>query len=117
MSQRSGAAMRLDRLLALQGLCTRSQAKQFLLLHRVLVDGQLPRSQALRVSPKAVVSGLPPHPFPTLVVDGEELRRRPLHLLVHKPIGYVCSRRREQSAPVALDLLPESWSRLRFAVL
>ena len=49
-----------------------------------------------------------------IVVDGEPIRIRPLHIILHKPPGYVCSRRRETpETPLIYDLLPDRWTRLR----
>lgn len=54
----------------------------------------------------------------TVVVDTSvisEIRKRYTFLLVNKPVGYVCSRRRQGSNPTIYDLLPPHLRHLKVA--
>lgn len=90
---------RLDQLLANLGYCSRREARGWLAAGRVTVDGAPTRDPAQHVTPEAVrIDGAPPdHP------DG-------LLVLLHKPVGLVCSHE-EREGPNVYHLLPERWRR------
>ena len=90
---------RLDQLLANLGYCSRSEARRWVDDGRVTVRGEPADSPAQKAAPADVrIDGEPPdHP------DG-------LLLLLHKPLGLVCSHDEREGASV-YSLLPERWRR------
>lgn len=95
---------RLDQLLSNLGYCSRREARSWIDDERVTVRGEPARDVAQKASPADVrVDGTPlDHP------DG-------LLLLLHKPLGLVCSHD-EREGPNVYSLLPERW-RLRNPVV
>jgi 16S rRNA pseudouridine516 synthase len=89
---------RLDQLLANLGYCSRREARDFLRTHEVHGgDGARLTQPALKVDPASVR------------IDGEPLDHPDgLLLLLHKPIGLVCSHDRSEG-PSVYDLLPPRW--------
>ena len=91
--------VRLDALLTRCGYCSRSESRDWLAAGRVRVRGQV----AHRAADKAAPS--------TVAVDGEALDNpHGLVLVLHKPVGVVCSHDASEGTRV-LDLLPERWQR------
>jgi len=90
---------RLDQLLANLGYCTRREARDWIDDGRVTVRGEPATNVAQKAAPADVrIDGEPPdHP------DG-------LLLLLHKPLGLVCSHD-EREGPNIYSLLPERWRR------
>ncbi|MES2694241.1 MAG: pseudouridine synthase [Verrucomicrobiota bacterium] len=90
---------RLDQLLASLGYCSRSEARDWIDDDRVTVRGQLATDSSQKARAADVqVDGAPlDHP------DG-------LLLLLHKPLGLVCSHE-EREGPNIYSLLPERWRR------
>ncbi|MEO5960082.1 MAG: pseudouridine synthase [Opitutaceae bacterium] len=90
---------RLDQLLANLGYCSRREARDWISDGRVVVRGEPAEDAAQKVSPADVrIDGEPPdHP------DG-------LLLLLHKPLGLVCSHD-EREGPNVYSLLPARWRR------
>ncbi len=95
---------RLDQLLANLGYCSRREARAWVEAGRVTVDGQPAEDFSQKARPAQVrIDGEPPdHP------DG-------LLLLLHKPLGLVCSHE-EREGPNVYSLLPERWRRRNPAV-
>lgn len=89
------ALIRLDRLLANRGYCTRSEALALVRKGRVLVGGQPLRSAAGKVDPAEVT------------FDGEPLDPERLLLVLHKPGGYTCSHK--DSGELVYQLLPDRY--------
>ncbi len=90
---------RLDQLLANLGYCSRREARDWIDAGRVIVGGKVADDVSRKANPGDVrIDGEPPdHP------DG-------LLLLVHKPLGLVCSHD-EREGPNVYSLLPERWRR------
>lgn len=90
---------RLDQLLANLGYCSRREARDWVRAGRVTVGGRAVSDFGAKADPAEVrVDGAPlDHP------DG-------LLLLLHKPIGLVCSHD-EREGPNVYSLLPERWRR------
>lgn len=90
---------RLDQLLSSLGYCSRREARDWLDDARVTVRGEPATNVAQKVAPAEVsVDGAPlDHP------DG-------LLLLLHKPVGLVCSHD-EREGPSVYSLLPDRWRR------
>src|SRR5690606_4801654 len=95
---------RLDQLLANLGYCSRREARDWVRAGRVTVGGRAVSDFGVKADPAEVrVDGAPlDHP------DG-------LLLLLHKPIGLVCSHE-EREGPNVYSLLPERWRRRNPAV-
>lgn len=89
--------LRLDRILSSRGYCTRSQAKGFVRHHEILFDGTRIDKTDAKVDANL------------LTIDGELLDPETLFILMHKPVGYVCSHR--EQGDLVYQLLPERWTR------
>jgi pseudouridine synthase len=91
------AQERLQKLIAAAGICSRRAAEELLRSGRVRVNGRVSQlgeradSQADRIT-----------------VDGQLLTQpaAPLLLLLHKPVGVLCSCHDPRGRPTVLDLLP-----------
>lgn len=90
---------RLDQLLANLGYCSRSEARRWIDDGRVTIDGQPATSPAQKVTPNAVRVDDAPLDHP----EG-------LLLVLHKPLGLVCSHD-EREGPNIYSLLPDRWRR------
>lgn len=90
---------RLDQLLANLGYCSRREARAWVEAGRVTVRGQVADDFGAKADPADVrVDGAPlDHPHGIL-------------LLLHKPLGLVCSHDRDEG-PSVYDLLPARWRR------
>lgn len=90
---------RLDQLLANLGYCSRSEARDWVREGRITVKGKQVKNFGAKAEPAEVrIDGEPPdHP------DG-------LLLMLHKPVGLVCSHD-EREGPNVYSLLPERWRR------
>lgn len=88
---------RLDQLLANLGYCSRREARDWIKAGRVTVRGNLVKDFGAKADPADVrIDGeVPDHP------DG-------LLLLLHKPVGLVCSHD-EREGPNVYSLLPPRW--------
>lgn len=90
---------RLDQLLANLGYCSRREARDWIDAGRVDVGGEIADDPGQKSHPAAVR------------VDGEPLDHpEGLLLLMHKPLGRVCSHDLSEG-PSVYDLLPERWRR------
>lgn len=90
---------RLDQLLANLGYCSRREARDWVRAGRVMVAGVAAKDSGDKADPGAVR------------VDGEPLDHPDgLLLLLHKPLGLVCSHD-EREGPNVYSLLPERWRR------
>lgn len=88
---------RLDQLLANLGYCSRSVARDWIRGGRVTVAGKVEKDFGAKANP------------PLVQVDGEPLDHPDgLLLLVHKPVGLVCSHDEREGANV-YSLLPPRW--------
>lgn len=95
---------RLDQYLANLGYCSRRQAREWVEAGRVTVDGRVADNFGAKAAAAAVA------------VDGAPLDHPgALLLLLHKPVGLVCSHD-EREGPSVYSLLPERWRRRNPAV-
>jgi 16S rRNA pseudouridine516 synthase len=96
-----GTLVRLDRLLANLGYGSRTEVQQLIASRQVLLDGEPVEDWGVRlaVSPelgrRVQVAGAPLDPPP------------PLSLMLHKPLGVVCSHK--ESGRTIYELLPLRW--------
>lgn len=94
--------LRLDRLLANLGYGSRRTVQNLVNAGLVTLDGQSLKKAEQHI---ALTEDLPER----MQVDGEPLDPLPgLCLIMHKPLGYTCSRSDEEGALV-YELLPERW--------
>ena len=89
--------LRLDRILANNGYCTRSGAREFLKIHTVVSDGRQQLDPSAKVTAASVVIDDLALEFP----DG-------MLIALNKPEGYVCSHESGEG-PLVYELLPEQW--------
>jgi 23S rRNA pseudouridine2605 synthase len=95
--------VRLNRFLAMAGVCSRRGADAVILSGRVEVNGTVVRELGVRVDPVA----------DDVRVDGDRLHReKPTYVLFNKPAGVVCTNARQEQKTRVIDLLPEIRGRL-----
>lgn len=94
--------MRLNRFLASAGLGSRRAVEQIILEGRVRINGQVVTDLATQVTPTDAVK-----------VGSRLLRmEQPIHAIMHKPKGFVCSADDEKGRRTIFDLLPKDWPRV-----
>ncbi len=93
------ATIRLNKLLARHGFCSRRKADEWIKAGRVAIDGIICREVGIQVDPSNQ----------DIVVDGNELETAPplYYILLNKPTGVITSRTDPQNRKTVLDLLPE----------
>ncbi len=91
-------SVRLQKVIAAAGIASRRAAEQLIVDGRVTVNGRTVRELGTRAHPTR----------DDVRVDGRRIVRaeRPRYLLIHKPAGYVTTRRDPQRRPTVLDLIP-----------
>ncbi|MGA2499561.1 MAG: 16S rRNA pseudouridine(516) synthase [Tepidisphaeraceae bacterium] len=87
---------RLDCLLANLGYCFRSRTREFLKSEQVCLEGRRLLDPSARVDRDHVT------------VAGETLDPPALYILLHKPLGYICSHKEHGS--LVYDLIPPRWT-------
>jgi len=94
--------VRLQKFLADAGVASRRAAEQLILAGHVMVNGQVVKQLGTKV-----------HPRDQVIVDGQHAKpRRKLYVALHKPRGYVCTRRDPARRRTIGDLLPNEWGHL-----
>lgn len=94
--------MRLNRFLASAGLGSRRGCEALIREGRVIVNGKICTDLATQVSEGDFVKA-----------DGRTVQsQRHLHVLLHKPRGFLCTARDEHERRTIFDLLPKNWPRL-----
>ncbi len=93
--------VRLQVCMAHAGIASRRAAEAIIAQGRVTVNGETVTAMGVRVSPSDDVR-----------VDGKPIRAesRKLYVLLHKPVGHVCTLADERGRPVAADILKTSYS-------
>jgi 23S rRNA pseudouridine2605 synthase len=93
-------SVRLQKFLAEAGVASRRAAEQIILSGQVSVNGQIVRVLGTKVDPL----------HDKVSVDGKPVReRRKIYVALHKPVGFVCSRKDELGRRTVYDLLPGEW--------
>jgi len=96
-------AVRLQKYLADCGVASRRAGEQLILAGRVEVNGQIARELGTKIHPSA----------DRVAVDGQSVRpRRKLYVALHKPPGYLCTRRDPERRRTVCELLPREWEHL-----
>jgi len=101
-----GEEMRLPRYLARCGVCSRREAEVFISAGRIAVNGTPVHHPGTRVE-----AGLD-----RVTVDGLEVTPRALeYVLVHKPVGVLCTRSDPRGRPTIYSALPQKCEHLTYA--
>ena len=95
--------VRLQKFLADSGVASRRAGEQMILAGRIAVNGQVVQELGTKVHPGR----------DRVTVDGQPVRpRRRLYVALHKPPGYLCTRRDPEQRRIISDLLPKEWQHL-----
>lgn len=93
------AKERIDKLIASQGVYSRSDVKYLVNRKRVMVDGAVITSASQKADPELSV----------ITIDGKPLTvKKQLYLMLHKPKGYV-SATEDRKQETVLALVPPQW--------
>lgn len=95
---------RLQKVIARAGISSRRKAERFITEGRVAVNGSIVTQLGTRVDPARDV----------IRVDGKVVKSFPenVHILLHKPVGYVSTLQDPQERPVIIDLLNHITTRI-----
>lgn len=95
--------VRLQKFLAEAGIASRRASEQIILAGRVTVNGKPVRELGTKVHPDQ----------DEIAVDGDPVRvRRKIYIALHKPPGFLCTRKDPLERQTIGDLLPREWSHL-----
>ena len=96
-------SVRLNKYLALHAGVSRREADEFVLRGRVTVNG------------KTAVNGMQISPTDSVELDEEPLNKTTelIYLKLHKPVGFVCSRKAQGDTQTIYDLLPDEYNPLK----
>jgi len=95
--------VRLQKFLAEAGVASRRASEEIIQAGRVRINGEVIRQLGTKVDPAS----------DRVEVDNRAVRTRRKHYVaLHKPHGFVCSRRDEFGRPTIYKLLPAEWSNL-----
>ncbi|MFN0068987.1 MAG: pseudouridine synthase [Limisphaerales bacterium] len=95
--------LRLHKFLADAGVASRRAAEQWMRDGRVTVNGTPALEPGCKVDPL----------HDRVLVDGQPVRAaRRLYVALHKPRGYLCTRKDPEERQIVGDLLPSEWSSL-----
>lgn len=85
--------VRVSKLMAERGLCSRREADAFIERGLVLVDGQRVTQLGTKVSPQAIVA---------LAAEARASQARQATILLHKPVGYVSGQAEDGHQPAVV---------------
>ena len=92
--------VRLQKFLAEAGLASRRASEEIILSGRVRVNGEIVRKLGTKIHPDR----------DKISVDDQALRpRKKLYVALHKPPGYLSTRRDPAGRRILADLLPKEW--------
>lgn len=95
--------LRLQKFLADAGVASRRESERLIVDGQVAVNGHTVRLLGTKVDPER----------DTVMVDGRPVRpRKKLYVAVHKPPGFLCTRKDPGERRVIADLLPPEWAHL-----
>lgn len=93
------AMERIDKIIASQGLYSRSDVKYLVSRKRIAIDGEIVTSSAQKADPKQN----------SITIDGKPLTvKKQVYLMLHKPKGYV-SATEDQEHQTVLALVPQEF--------
>ena len=95
--------MRLQKIIASRGICSRRKAEELILAGRVRLNGNT-----------AVIGDTADPSEDVIEIDGKVLPRQPknVYLMLHKPRGYVTTMHDEQGRKTAFDLVADCGQRV-----
>ena len=93
------AGVRVSKLLAERGLCSRREADAYIERGLVFVDGERVTQLGTRAAPDAVI---------TLANEARAQQARQVTVLVHKPIGYVSGQAEDGHQPAVVLVTPQN---------
>lgn len=95
--------VRLQKYIASAGVTSRRKAEELILEGRVSVNGEVCRVLGTKIDPEK----------DEVMVDGQRVKpKKRLYVALHKPPGYICTRRDPQKRKTIFDLLPPEWGNL-----
>lgn len=95
--------VRLNRFLAMAGVCSRRAADELIAQGRVTVNGESTTELGISIDPAR----------DEVAVDGDAVRQeKPVYVLLNKPKGVVCTNARHEQKKRVIDLLPSVRGRL-----
>ena len=93
------AGVRVSKLMAERGLCSRREADEFIVRGWVYVDGERVSELGTRVDPAAKIS---------LDTQARAAQQRQMTILLHKPVGYVSGQPEPGCQPAVVLIRPEN---------
>lgn len=94
--------MRLNKYIATNFGVSRREADDLIATGHVFINGK-----------KAEI-GMRAHEGDNITIDGDKvIEQKLIYLALHKPTGYVCSRKRQGDTPTMYELLPEKYQSLK----
>jgi 23S rRNA pseudouridine2604 synthase len=93
------SGVRISKLMAERGLCSRREADAFIERGCVFVDGQRVMELGTRADPAAKI---------TLSREGQASQQRQMTILLHKPVGYVSGQPEPGFIPAVTLVLPDA---------
>ena len=96
------AGIRVSKLLAERGLCSRREADEFIVRGWVYVDGRRVAELGTRADPSARI---------TLDAQARAAQQRQVTILLHKPVGYVSGQPEPGCQPAVVLVRPENQQR------
>jgi len=95
--------VRLQKYLADAGVASRRAAERLIVEGRVSVNGRVVEQLGTQVNPGS----------DRVILDGQEVRsRRKVYVALHKPRGFICTRRDPEDRRTIGELLPIEWGNL-----
>lgn len=90
---------RIDKIVASQGIYSRSEVKSLISKKRIAVDGEIVKSSSVKVDPNKA----------EITINGQKLVfKKHVYLMLNKPKGYV-SATEDRDHKTVLELIPEEY--------
>ena len=95
--------IRLQKFLADAGVASRRESERLISDGKVRVNGEIVRVLGTKVDPA----------HDSVAVENKEVRvRRKIYVALHKPSGFLCSRKDPKDRMIVSELLPKEWAHL-----
>ena len=123
-SSKSSAATRLNKFIAERTGLSRREVDERIAAGRVKIDGkiatlgariEMPEKNRVEASASRKSAASLAKSLPIVTLDGKlvSFSNNYTYLLLNKPAGYVCSKKRQGSAPTVYELLPKKYRALK----